>query len=203
MRHFYKNIKGWFCAEKLFRQQVKAAVDGAHFVELGPYLGKSTAHLAVEILNSGKSIKFDTIDIFEGDTGSRRSKDHDGHKEDSVEAQCRENLAAVSDVVNILKADAIEAASGYADESIDFIFIDDYHETEHVYQELIAWWPKLKVGGLLSGDDYRYRGNNGNQVPRAIKRFIAFIKETEGVELVLQKPWHTGIKKCWKLEKVL
>ena len=38
----------------------------AHFVEVGSYKGRSTSFMAVEIANSGKQIKFDCVDTWEG-----------------------------------------------------------------------------------------------------------------------------------------
>jgi len=196
MKHYYKKIKGWFDAAKLYRNMVRDADDGALFVELGSYLGKSTSCMAVEIINSGKNIRFDSIDLFEGDTGSRKTKADVANRDGSmIEAKCRENLSPVSDYVNIIKGDAIELADAYEDNSIDFLYVDDYHETEHVYKELVAWWPKIKAGGVLAGDDYVVKGNNGMQVIRAVDRF------TEGTDLEVLKPRDLKIKGGWRINK--
>lgn len=46
------------------------------------------------------------------------------------------------------------AAFGFKDASLDFIFIDGDHTYEGVMNDLTLWWPKLKVGGIMSGHDY-------------------------------------------------
>ena len=38
----------------------------AHFVEIGSYKGRSSSYMAVEIVNSGKSITFDCVDTWKG-----------------------------------------------------------------------------------------------------------------------------------------
>ena len=38
-------------------------------------------------------------------------------------------------------------------ESLDCIFIDGNHSSESVYNDINVWLPKLKNGGILSGDD--------------------------------------------------
>ena len=43
---------------------VSKAQDGFHFVEIGVLLAQSTTHMAQLIKDSGKDIKFDSIDIF-------------------------------------------------------------------------------------------------------------------------------------------
>jgi hypothetical protein len=42
----------------------------------------------------------------------------------------------------------------FADESLDFIYIDANHAYDHVKQDLAMWYPKLKPGGLFAGHDY-------------------------------------------------
>lgn len=39
------------------------------------------------------------------------------------------------------------------DDSLDFVWLDDSHEHEHVYSEITALWPKMKQGGLIVGHD--------------------------------------------------
>ena len=53
-RHFYKSIHGWCDFEDIYKEQVEAASDGSHFVEVGTYQGQSAAYMAVEIANSKK-----------------------------------------------------------------------------------------------------------------------------------------------------
>ena len=40
------------------------------------------------------------------------------------------------------------------DIKIDVLFIDGDHTYEGVKSDIQAWWPKVKVGGVLCGDDY-------------------------------------------------
>jgi hypothetical protein len=46
------------------------------------------------------------------------------------------------------------AVFDFKDASLDFIFIDGDHTYEGVMNDLTLWWPKLKVGGIMSGHDY-------------------------------------------------
>lgn len=56
--------------------------------------------------------------------------------------------------VHQIRSRSVAAARRYADESFDWIFIDANHTREAARADLQAWWPKLRQGGLLSGDDY-------------------------------------------------
>lgn len=57
------------------------------------------------------------------------------------------------DVVRPLVMSSIEAARIFADRSLDLVFIDGNHGYSHVKQDIRAWLPKVKVGGILCGHD--------------------------------------------------
>jgi hypothetical protein len=67
MEHFYKktNSENWFGYEDLYSLMVSKFDNGSHFVEVGTWKGMSACFMAVEIINSGKSIKFDCVDTWD------------------------------------------------------------------------------------------------------------------------------------------
>jgi len=62
--------------------------------------------------------------------------------------------------------DTLSAVSKFEDESVDFIFQDAYLSYEQALQELKAWYPKLRKGGIYSGHDY-----NDPKITRAVADF--------------------------------
>jgi hypothetical protein len=54
----------------------------------------------------------------------------------------------------LLKMYSQEAARRFDDGFFDWIFIDAKHTKTDVTADLNAWYPKLRQGGLLTGDDY-------------------------------------------------
>lgn len=50
-------------------------------------------------------------------------------------------------------------ASCFYDDFFDFIYIDADHTYNSVKDDINAWWPKLKTGGIFSGDDYAILNN--------------------------------------------
>jgi hypothetical protein len=50
----------------------------------------------------------------------------------------------------------------------DLVYVDGEHTTEAVQQDLEAWWPLVKVGGILAGHDFDH--------PPVSKPVIAFAK---------------------------
>ena len=140
----------------LYRDMVMGAEDGALFVELGSFLGQSTAAMGAFIKASNKNIQFDAVDIFELSDFSDEPhikviEDHGG----DFLAAFKNNMekAQVLDTINIVKATSLEAAAMYKDRSISFLMIDASHTYEDVVDDINAWFPKLKLGGVMSGDD--------------------------------------------------
>lgn len=155
MEHFYHLPhmgEDWFTYPRLYKEMVNKFPSGSHFVEVGSWKGKSAAFMAVEIINSGKQIKFDCIDLWSDEPYSGYSgQDVFGDEFYSVFLK---NIEPVSHIVNPIRKDSSSAAADYPDKSIDFVFIDADHTYEGVKKDLIAWLPKVKSGGMFSGHDY-------------------------------------------------
>lgn len=160
MKHFYWDIEGWFDAPQsnIYTEMVKSSKDGAHFVEIGAWKGKSTSFMAVEIKNSGKKIKFDVVDTFKG------SSEHQNLPciiNDTLYQEYLNNIEPVKELINTIVGDSSNIAGMYADDSLDFVFVDGDHTHEGVLKDIIAWYPKIKPGGYLCGNDIFQKGHEG------------------------------------------
>ena len=49
---------------------------------------------------------------------------------------------------------SVKAATKFKDNSIDFLFLDAGHEYEDIIEDMTAWYPKVKPGGIIAGHDY-------------------------------------------------
>lgn len=152
MDHFHQNIPGFFDFDDVYRAAVRRAEDGAVFVEVGSWKGRSAAFMAVEILNSGKAITFDCVDIWEtlGWTNVTRAKDPLA----TIDEFLRNVAPAHAAISNCHVMQSTEAARLYDDASVDFVFLDADHSYEAVAADIAAWWPKVKSGGVLAGHDF-------------------------------------------------
>lgn len=64
------------------------------------------------------------------------------------------NLAPAGARAKQVRLQSLKAARTFANESFDWMYIDALHTYSGLLRDLQAWWPKLRPGGLLSGDDY-------------------------------------------------
>jgi len=76
-------------------------------------------------------------------------------------------------VVSIRRNTSVEAAAATADESVDWVYIDGNHTYEFVLEDLRSWYPKVRPGGLVAGDDYDRPGAWwGDGVTKAVNEFV-------------------------------
>lgn len=74
-----------------------------------------------------------------------------------------------------IKDFSLEAAKRFADESLDFVYIDAAHEYESVKEDIEAWAPKVRKDGLVMGHDYfngTHTGLYGTQSAYGVKRAV-------------------------------
>lgn len=150
MEHIYQNIEGWFTFPTVYKSVVQHFPTGSHFVEVGAWLGCSAAFMAVEIANSGKKIKFDCVDNWKGVS----LEDHEPVINKTVYQTFLKNIDPVKDYITPVTGNSTEVSNLYTNNSLDFIFIDACHDYESVLQDIKAWYPKLKKGGIIAGHDY-------------------------------------------------
>lgn len=69
----------------------------------------------------------------------------------------------------LIRARSVDAATLFRPASIDFVYIDANHELRHVLDDIAAWSPLVRPGGIISGHDYaRMRNQHGSHVVEAV-----------------------------------
>lgn len=158
MPEHFRNIDGWFTFPGLYAQMVRVAENGAHFVEVGAWLGKSACFMAEAIKESGKRIRFDAVDTWKGSPSEPVHREVVARHGGSVFRAFLENLstAGVLDFVTPVASTSLDAVKLYPDESLDFVFIDAEHRDHGCLQDIRAWYPKVKPGGTIAGHDISF-----------------------------------------------
>jgi predicted O-methyltransferase YrrM len=154
----WEEIPGWTNFQDVYDAAVEESRDGAVFVEVGTWLGRSAAYMATKIQESEKKIRFFAVDNFEGSpeeavhASTMAALQEQGT---DLESACRKNLqdCGLDKYVRIVKDQSWIAAEGFADGSVDFCMIDASHEYRFVKRDIEAWLPKIKPGGVIAGDD--------------------------------------------------
>jgi predicted O-methyltransferase YrrM len=153
----YYKIPGWFDFQDIYDFAIDRSSDGAKFLEIGGWFGRSSCYMGERILQSGKKITHYSVDLW----------NHSGHEamghHETIRKRGGTMLAAfrsymeeagVSHIVNPIQGNSHQVHENFENESLDFIFVDGDHSWEGVKNDIVLWWPKLKPGGVMAGHDY-------------------------------------------------
>lgn len=80
-------------------------------------------------------------------------------------------LTPYLDKIVLITRSSVFASTLFPDEFFDFVYIDGNHNYESVKQDMVAWFPKVKKGGLLGGHDFDVRNIVRQDVAEAVKDF--------------------------------
>lgn len=75
-------------------------------------------------------------------------------KFDEIYAEAIKNTAFAADKTVVLRGRTKEVVDQIPDDSLDFAYIDGDHTLRGITIDLISLLPKIKLGGLIGGDDF-------------------------------------------------
>ncbi len=134
---------------------------------IGIELGVAEGRYSERILRRSKLDYLYSVDMWAGDRGHDINQYRTAIK--VLEPHKKRN--------SILKMRFDEALVLFEDNTFDFIYVDGYaHTGEENGQTFKDWWPKLKPGGLIAGDDYHHHW------PAVIEQVNLFVAR-EGLDL--------------------
>lgn len=137
---------------------------GGLFVEVGTY----DATFAVRLMEECQPAKLVCVDPYAAYDGFKDAMNE--HPLQKVYETALSRLAPYGEHAEILRQFSEEAAQRFADNSLDFVYIDGNHSYPYVLRDLEAWFPKVKSGGIICGDDAV------DQVPNAARNADGDIK---------------------------
>jgi hypothetical protein len=151
----YERIPGWFTFPKLYERAVAEASDGDMLVEIGAWLGRSTAFLGRQVKASGKQLRVMVVDTFQGSATHPHfysaAKTVGGSVRPLFDRNMR--LADVADTFDVREAASVDVSISIPDGFCSFVFIDADHGYEAVRADIRAWRGKVRAGGVLAGHD--------------------------------------------------
>jgi predicted O-methyltransferase YrrM len=143
----HKEIQGWFNHQAAYDFLLSQVPEGGSFVELGAWLGKSSAYLCDKATHQNITI----IDSWKG-SPNELTTTHKLATEVNIYDLFLENMG--SRKYNVIKGTSKVAAKMFLNESLDVVFIDLDHSYKAVKEDIKLWLPKVKKGGFIAGDDY-------------------------------------------------
>ena len=162
---------------------------------IGAEVGVAWGEFSKIIIANAKPRLMYLIDLWTHQSVEVTGNDPANSVQENKDAQYRQVLGwfLTDPGVRVVKDYSVKAALNFPDGYFDWVFIDSNHLI--CYEDIQAYWPKVKPGGYLLGHDY-VDGGVGDfiTVKDDVDRFVA---ET-GLPLLLTDD---PIYKCWILER--
>ena len=131
-------------------------------LEKGCEVGVDVGEFSNKLLGLCNLKKLYGVDLWPDDFGSDFRPDFFAKEGATRYQQCQKNLENfIKDGrVELIKSDSVEAANKFEDNSLDFVYIDGDHSLLMLL-DLIAWTPKIRIGGVCSGHDWKNGPRSG------------------------------------------
>ena len=127
--------------------------DGDDIVEIGCFAGRSTRFLMDGLDYAGKhKVKVHVIDTFEG-SGMEHSNVNLNTMYDDFMRNLGDYIDQERVIVNVNRSDNTNILNSFDDGTVFGVIVDGAHTMEAVQDDVENWWPKIKDGGIMVGDD--------------------------------------------------
>jgi len=165
---------------------------GGKHVEIGSWMGLSSIVFANSLLaHLNLDARITCIDTWQGSVEHQSVPEvQDGSLFDIFLRNVRD--AHVRHFIQPLRGSSPNMAAHFEDESVDSIFVDGDHSYEGCHRDLLAWLPKLKTGGRVTGHDAVPDGG--------VRRAIEQVASDHGLRLEVQPP--PAGHYVWELHRV-
>jgi hypothetical protein len=137
---------------------------------IGAEIGVDEGSFSYFVLLSRSPAKLFLIDPWQYGLDAPIEKDPTPEKQQKrdadYEAVCR--VFSPYDNVTVLRMKSEDAVGRFEDGYFDYVYIDGEHSYAAVMRDLTNYFPKVKVGGYIIGDDYGWTG-----IAPAVQDFVS------------------------------
>jgi predicted O-methyltransferase YrrM len=123
-------------------------------VEIGTADGRCTE----AVLEACPDLHLTTVDVWAAQPEHTGPETWANWPHDMHENRARIRLKPFADRCTIIKGYSKRAAMDFADEAVDFVFLDGDHGEYGVRADILAWRDKIRPGGMLLGHDAAWPG---------------------------------------------
>lgn len=132
-----------------FLREMLGQIPNGKGIEVGTFKGE----LSREVLKMWNGTLY-MLDVWRPLGNEYMDSSNHGNFEQGVFRDAMDNIKGMEDRGVMIRATSEVGADIFADESLDFAYIDANHAYAFVKQDIALWWPKVKKGGWLCGHDY-------------------------------------------------
>jgi len=163
--------------------------------KVGAEIGVAQGYYSQTICRQNPDVKLYCIDYwgpYPGYTDFFRNEKTPG----KMYATAQKNLSGFN--CELIRKFSVDAAKDFKDGSLDFVFIDGGHAFKQVNEDIRAWTPKVRRGGIIAGHDYYVTKAGNTGVIDAVDKFV----EEKGYSLKLidwdkKNPNKDDRQPCW------
>ena len=186
--------------------------DDALFLEIGAYLGQSTCYMSHLLDSLSVNVAFHVIDFWgsapKGTIPKHNLLNGMTRAEASLAEWARENhrksvmqfgkgdfqltwahfvqtFGKWDNIASVTRGSSkdVSIVARYSDKSVDFLYLDTAHDNTTI-TELELWWPKVRPGGQMCGDDY-----DRIPVKTSVKRYFSSAQVSLPVTKLPLRQW--------------
>ena len=137
------------------REDMLTAICAREPLRSAAEIGVQRAYFAFELLTRCPGItSYLGVDLWATQASYDDGANVDNSTQSRIYDEARERLKPFSNRWRLLRQDSVSAAAQVPDGSLDFVYLDARHDYRSVQDDIIAWAPKVRTGGVLAGHDY-------------------------------------------------
>jgi len=118
----------------------------------GAEIGVAEGYHAQVLCKNNPGVKLHCIDIWAKYPGYEEYPDPE-----KCYLECQSRLKPYN--VLFYKKLSMDTINDFADNSLDFVYIDGAHDFKSVAEDICEWSKKVRVGGIVFGHDYKRSGS--------------------------------------------
>ncbi|KAI8927914.1 hypothetical protein BC831DRAFT_450950 [Entophlyctis helioformis] len=94
------------------------------------------------------------VDVWAAQENYKDIANVDNAAQNELYAETMSRVAPWKSKVEVLRMFTSQAAGKIKDGELDFVYVDARHDYCGVMEDLVAYWPKVRSGGIMAGHDY-------------------------------------------------
>lgn len=143
--------------------------------KVGAEVGVAQGDHAATLCEQIPEVKLSCIDVWRGYPGYNEYTNRIGQYYKEAKAK----LAPFNS--EFIKKFSMDALSDFADESLDFVYIDGAHDFKNVADDICEWTKKVRLGGIVFGHDYVRSRDTHSKYPVDVKDVVMAYTYTHSI----------------------